>query len=125
MLAKKVLPFLKFGISGIIINSFGLAAFFLFVEILKISPAMSVSVLGPCFLLITYYSQKLLIFKGNQATSKALPLFFRNYFIVYALNVIGVFIFCDILNFNPLIVQIMHLFVLGAISFLLAERIFK
>ena len=124
-MVDKTISFIKFGALGVVINLLGLATFFVFVSILRLSPDLSVFILSPCFLLLTYYSQKFLIFKSNQATIKVLPLFLRNHLLVYVLNVVGVFIFCDILKFDPLLVQILHLCFLGALSFFLSERIFR
>jgi putative flippase GtrA len=116
---------LRYGISGIIINTLGFIFYLILLKLFNIPPMISLSISYPIIIAIYYISQSLFVFKkkiNNRVTIK----FFLNMLFLYLVNILLLFICAEKLNFGPIIVQFFIMFFLILLNYLVQSKfIFK
>jgi len=124
-LKNKLKKFIYFSISGLLINAAGFTTFFISVKIFENSPTLTVSLTSPCFILVLYFCQRKYIFIPTRTSGKTLPLYFLLHFFNYSSHLVLIYLFCDILMFEPLMSQLTIMAFLGFVSFFLTKMLFE
>ena len=114
--------FLRYVISGLIINGLGFIFFIVLLEYFNFSPLMSVFIQYPFVICIYYLSQTYYVFKKN-INANNLVQFILNFCFLYSLNIIALFTCTEILNFNAIISQFFILVFLILINFVIQKKI--
>ena len=114
--------FFKYIFSGLILNGLGFVTFVILMQYFHFSPIMSISIQYPIIICIYYLMQTYFVFK-KKINAKNLLQFLLNFFFLYSLNIIALFISIEILNFNAIISQFFILVILILINFIIQKKI--
>ena len=117
------LPFgelIRYAVVGVILNMTGYIAYLLLTHFL-LSPIIAMSVLYPMSILLAYFSHRKHTFKSNPLSTrrKHFFLFLLIYLIGYVLNFSSLYFFHGKLGFPHEIVQIVTIFTVAIILYLL------
>jgi len=114
--------FLRYVFTGLILNGLGFVSFVILLEYFHFSPIMSAAIQYPIIICIYYLMQTYFVFK-KKINAKNLLQFLLNFFFLYSLNIIALFVSIEILNFNAIISQFFILVILILINFIIQKKI--
>jgi putative flippase GtrA len=116
---------LRYGISGIILNTLGFIFFEILLKLFNYSPMISLSISYPIMIAIYYISQSLFVFR-KKLNIRGLIKFLLNILFLYLVNILLLFIWTERFNFNPTIVQFFSIFFLILLNYFVQNKfIFK
>ncbi len=114
--------FLRYALSGLIINSLGLISYIILLEYLNFSPFMAISIQYPIIFCIYYLMQTYFVF-NKKINAKNLAQLLLNLIFLYFLNIIALFSCIKILNLNAILSQFLIIVVLVSINFSVQKKI--
>jgi putative flippase GtrA len=116
---------LRYGISGIILNTLGFIFFVILLKLFNYSPMISLSISYPIMIAIYYISQSLFVFRKKLNNIGSIK-FLLNILFLYLVNTLLLFIWTEKFNFNPVIVQLLIIFFLILLNYFVQNKfIFK
>lgn len=95
----------RYTLSGLLINSLGFLFYIILLKFFNLSPIICVSISYPVIMAIYLFSQSLYVFR-KKLSIRIIIKYFLNISLFYLLNILLLSIFFEILNFNPIIVQL-------------------
>ena len=114
--------FLRYALSGLIINSLGLISYIILLEYLNFSPFMAISIQYPIIFCIYYLMQTYFVF-NKKINAKNLAQLLLNLIFLYFLNIIALFSCIKILNLNAILSQFLIIVILVSINFSVQKKI--
>jgi putative flippase GtrA len=114
--------FLRYALSGLILNCLGFIAFVVLVEYLNFSPIMSASIQYPIINCIYYLMQTYFVF-NKKINAKNILQFLLNLLFLYFINIIALFTCVEILNLDAILSQFLILVILVLINFRIQNKI--
>ena len=116
---------LRYGISGIILNTLGVIFYVILLKLFNYSPMISLLISYPIMIALYYISQSLFVFKKKLNIRDTIK-FFLNILFLYVVNILLLFIWTEKFNFNPIIVQLFIMFFLILLNYFFQNKfIFK
>lgn len=115
--------FLRYVISGLIINGLGFISFIVLLEYFNFSPLMSVVIQYPFVICVYYLMQSYIVF-NKKINAKNLVQFLFYIICLYFLNIFILFICTEILYINAIMSQFLITISLIFLNFFIQERIF-
>ena len=114
--------FLRYALSGLIINALGLISYIIFLKYLNFSPFMAISIQYPIIFCIYYLMQTYFVF-NKKINGKNLVQLLLNLILLYFLNIIALFFCIKILNLNVILSQCLIIVILASINFSVQRKI--
>jgi len=114
--------FLRYALSGLIINSLGLISYIILLEYLNFSPFIAISIQYPIIFCIYYLMQTYFVF-NKKINAKNLAQLLLNLIFLYFLNIIALFSCIKILNLNVILSQFLIIVILVLINFSVQKKI--
>ena len=114
--------FLRYALSGLIINALGLISYIIFLKYLNFSPFMAISIQYPIIFCIYYLMQTYFVF-NKKINGKNLVQLLLNLILLYFLNIIALFFCIKILNLNAMLSQCLIIVILASINFSVQRKI--
>lgn len=116
---------LRYGISGIILNTLGFIFYVILLKLFNYSPMISLSISYPIIIAIYYMSQSLFVFRKKLNIRDSIK-FFLNILFLYLVNILLLFIWTEKFNFSPTMVQLFIIFFLILLNYFVQNKfIFK
>lgn len=95
---------IKYGLSGVAINTFGFLFYIILIEFFNLSPIVSLLISFPIINGTNYLSQSLFVFK-KKPNIQNLKKYISNILFLYLLNILLLFILVNKFNLNPIVTQ--------------------
>jgi putative flippase GtrA len=114
--------FIRYALSGLILNCLGFVAFVALLKYLNFSPIMSASIQYPIIICIYYLMQTYFVF-NKKINAKNLVQFLLNLLFLYFINIIALFTCVEILNLDAILSQFLILVILVLINFRIQNKI--
>jgi putative flippase GtrA len=114
--------FLRYALSGLIINALGLISYIIFLKYLNFSPFMAISIQYPIIFCIYYLMQTYFVF-NKKINAKNLAQLLLNLIFLYFLNIVALFSCIKILNLNAILSQCLIMVILVSINFSVQKKI--
>jgi len=114
--------FLRYALSGLIINSVGLISYIILLEYLNFSPFIAISIQYPIIFFIYYLMQTYFVF-NKKINAKNLAQLLLNLIFLYFLNIVALFSCIKILNLNTILSQCLIIVILVSINFSVQRKI--
>jgi putative flippase GtrA len=116
---------LRYGISGIVLNTLGFIFYVILLKLFNYSPMISLSISYPIIIALYYISQSSFVFRKKLNIRDSIK-FFLNILFLYLVNILLLFIWTEKFNFNPTIVQLFIMFFLILLNYFFQNKfIFK
>jgi putative flippase GtrA len=116
---------LRYGISGIVLNTLGFIFYVILLKLFNYSPMISLSISYPTIIVIYYISQSLFVFRKKLNIRDSIK-FFLNILFLYLVNILLLFIWTEKFNFSPTIVQLFIILFLILLNYFVQNKfIFK
>ena len=114
--------FLRYALSGLIINSLGLISYIILLEYLNFSLFMAISIQYPIIFCIYYLMKTYFVF-NKKINAKKLAHLLLNLIFLYFLNIVALFSCIKILNLNDILSQCLIMVILVSINFSFQKKI--
>lgn len=118
------IQFIRFALSGLILNFLGFVSFIILLEYLHFSPIMSASIQYPFIIYIYYLTQTYFVF-DKKAKTKNVVQFLLNILFIYSLNLCALFICTEIFNLNAIKSQFFITVLLVYINYIIQKKIYN
>ena len=112
---------IRYIISGVIVNSFGLIIYIILLKIFNLSPFQSTSILYPFIVVVYYLSQSFFVFK-KKLTFKIFIKYLINFFVFYLINIVLLFIFIEMVNLKAIPSQFSIILLMFLVNYLSQKK---
>ena len=113
---------IKYGLSGVAINTFGFIFYIILIEFFNLSPIVSLLISFPIINGTNYLSQSLFVFK-KKISIQNLKKYISNVLFLYLLNILLLFVLVNKFNFNPIVTQFFTTIFLILLNFFYSKKV--
>tara|TARA_Y100000591_G_scaffold292774_1_gene280252 strand:- start:2498 stop:2908 length:411 start_codon:yes stop_codon:yes gene_type:complete len=113
--------FLKYGFSGITLNLVGYLTYIMLTAF-GFDPKMTVVIIAPFFILLTFFVQRKFIFESENNSLKTLLSYLILCLLGNLLNIFLLYVFVDLLFFPHQIIQFLSMIIIGILFYIALRK---